>query len=129
MNVPPVPPPKSSTFTYLPSTYPPNEIDRLATFQSSQIWSGTDIEWSNLEIEGARSLITAAMKIFATPCAAISFFDRDSEIVQAERGYSRHLIPRHESIASHVVLTNEVMAVLDTEEVISLPKISRFTLT
>lgn len=78
--------------------------------------------WSGLEIECARSLIMAATTRFAIPWAAISFFDHDSEIVQAERGYSRHLIPRHESIASHVLLTNEVMTVLDTQKVNSLPK-------
>jgi len=122
MTAPPIPPPKSSYFTYLPSTYPPNELERLATFQSSKICSGSYIEWSNLEIEEARSLITAAIKIFATPWAAISFFDRDSEVVQAERGYSRHLIPRHESIASHVLLTDDVMTVLDTQKVIYLTK-------
>jgi hypothetical protein len=123
LTVPPDPPPKSSKFTYLPSTYPPNEMERLATFHLSQIWSGTDIEWSSLEVEGARSLIMAATKKFATPWAAISFFDRNSEIVQAERGYSRHLIPRHESIASHVLLTDEVMTVFDTQKVISPLKV------
>ncbi len=65
----------------------------------------------------------AATTKFGTPWAAISFFDRDTEIVQAERGYSRHLIPRHESVASHVLLTDEVMTVLDTQKVILLPEI------
>jgi hypothetical protein len=73
--------------------------------------------WSSLEIECARSLIMAATTRFATPWAAISFFDRESEIVQAERGYSRHLIPRRDSIASHVLLTDEVMTVLDAHKV------------
>ena len=90
-------------------------MERLAT---SHMWSGSDIAWSSLEIDCARSLIMAATTKFATPWAAISFFDRDTEIVQAERGYSRHLIPRHESIASHVLLTDEVMTVLDTQKVI-----------
>lgn len=87
------------------------------------MWSGTDVVWSGLEIESARSLIMAATTRFATPWAAISFFDQDSEIVQAERGYSRHLIPRRESIASHVLLTDEVMTVLDAQKVDFLPKI------
>lgn len=59
----------------------------------------------------------AATTRFATPWAAISFFNRDTEIVGAERGYSRHLIPRLESIASHVLLTDEVMTILDAQKV------------
>lgn len=106
-----------STFTYLPSTYPINEVERLATFESSRVWSGTDIIWSEPEAERARSLIKAANVQFDTPWGAISFFDTEMEIVQAERGYSRHFIPRPESIASHVLLTNEVMTILDTEKV------------
>lgn len=70
-----------------------------------------------MEAERARSLIKSANSKFDTPWGAISFFDKDTEIVQAERGYSRHLIPRRESIASHVLLTTEVMTVLDTEKV------------
>jgi hypothetical protein len=103
----------------LPSTYPPNEVGRLATFQSSQIWSGAEIEWSVLEGERARCLIRTAASKFGTPWGAISFFDGDTEIVQAERGYSRHFIPRRESIASHILLTCEVMTVLDTQKVSS----------
>jgi hypothetical protein len=76
--------------------------------------------WSGLEAERARTLIMAATNKFATPWGAISFFDRDTEIVQAERGYSRHLIPRRDSIASHVLLTDEVMTVLDARKVNSL---------
>jgi hypothetical protein len=128
MTVPPSPPPRSADFTYLPSTYPPNEIERFATFRSSQIWSGSDIVWSTWKIESARSLIIAATAKFETPWAAISFFDRDNEIIQAERGYSRHLIPRQESIASHVLLTDDVMTVLDTQKVISRPKMWKLPL-
>lgn len=109
----------NSNFTYLPSPYPPNESERLAAFQSLHIWSGVDIDWSSLEAERARHLIKAAATKFGTPWAAISFFDDDTEIVQAERGYSRHVIPRRESIASHVLLTDEVMTVLDTQKVSS----------
>lgn len=107
----------NANFKFLPSTYPPNELERFEALQSSQIWSGTDIEWSELEAERARCLITAAANKFGTPWGAISFFDHDTEIVQAERGYSRHFIPRYESIASHVLLTDEVMIVLDARKV------------
>ena len=86
-------------------------------FQSSEIWSGIDIVWTPLQAERARGLIKAATVGFAAPWSAVSFFDLDNEIVQAERGYSRHLIPRRQSIASHVLLTNEVMTILDAQKV------------
>jgi hypothetical protein len=104
-------------FTHLPATFPSNEAQRLATFKSSRVWSGSDIIWTEAEEERARQLIKAADIQFDAPWGAISFFDTDLEIVQAERGYSRHFIPRRISIASHVLLTNEVMTVLDTEKV------------
>lgn len=54
------------------------------------------------------------MDAFQSPCASLSIFNRNTEIIQVEYGYGRTRIPRSESIASHVLLTNEVMAVLDT---------------
>lgn len=55
-----------------------------------------------------------ARKVFQTRMACISLIDESLEIVKAEHSFGRKYLSRGDSIATHVLLTNEPMVVLDT---------------
>ncbi len=57
------------------------------------------------------------MKQLETRYAAISFFDKKVEIMRAECGYKRAIIPRSESLAAHLLLAHGPMVLLDTHQV------------
>ncbi|EKD16266.1 uncharacterized protein L3040_009500 [Drepanopeziza brunnea f. sp. 'multigermtubi'] len=107
---PPPHPPLKPGFQYLPSVMPPSESVRLHTADKY------DPLWRNWNQEAASSIIRDAMKIFATKCVSVSFFDEIGEIFYAERGYSQTHVPRNQSIAAHCLLSQNVLVVLDTRQ-------------
>ncbi|KAI9790174.1 MAG: hypothetical protein M1816_005374 [Peltula sp. TS41687] len=105
---PPVPPPLKPSFTYLSAPLPPNELERIKAFRQ------LNVPYPDWALKNARHLVILAMRTLQTEHAAISFFDRKNEVMRAECGYNRAVIPRSESIGAHVLLSNEAMVVLDT---------------
>lgn len=61
-------------------------------------------------------LVQSARDEFGVTGASISFVDTDLEILKVEVGYNRRSIKRPESIAAHVLLSTEVLVILDTEK-------------
>jgi hypothetical protein len=58
-----------------------------------------------------------AMRRFDSRWASVSLFDSCKEIMKAEMGYSMTSFPRSDSIGAHVLLSGEVMVILDTHKV------------
>lgn len=63
------------------------------------------------------------MKEFDACFASLSFFDGKYEIFKAEIGYNASRISRSVSIASHALLSTDVLVVLDTKQVGQNPHI------
>lgn len=108
---PPDPPPTKSSFSFLPAVNPVNETERLAAYENC------NHEWNDWTCTRARDLVFDALLKFDAPWAAISFFDHDSELVIAELGYNRQIIPRRESIAAHVLFSTDSMVISDLQKV------------
>lgn len=108
---PPDPPPFKPNFTYLSAPLPPDEIDRIKAFKRM------NVPYPDWALKNARHLVVLAMRTLQTEHAALSFFDRKNEVMRAECGYNRAVIPRNESIGAHVLLSNDAMVVLDTLKV------------
>ncbi|KAI9746143.1 MAG: hypothetical protein M1818_000824 [Claussenomyces sp. TS43310] len=107
---PPDPPPRDPKFSFLPAVYPVNEAERLKAFEHCKP------EWNDWTSTRAKDLVLEALLQFDAPWAAISFFDRKSELIMAELGYNRQYICRQESIAAHVLFSTDVMVILDTKQ-------------
>lgn len=58
-----------------------------------------------------------ACTVFQTEIAVISIIDEHDEVIKAENGFPFRFIDRADSIAAHVLLANEPMVILDTEQV------------
>lgn len=76
-----------------------------------------NVAYPNWALKRARHLIIIGMRNLQTEHASLSFFDRKDEVMRAESGYDRAVIPRHESIGAHLLLSNEAMVLLDTHKV------------
>jgi hypothetical protein len=101
----------SALFTFLPAMDPPNEVERLAALMlCNPIWT----PWQE---DRAKVLVKSAIEEFGASGVSISLIDSSNEIIKAEVGYKRRMIKRSVSISAHVLLTTEVLVVLDTEKV------------
>ncbi|TQS39119.1 hypothetical protein Golomagni_00360 [Golovinomyces magnicellulatus] len=109
VNNPPEHPRLSLTFTHLPAVYPENEEKRVL---SSQEFEGVSQEWMKRR---AQLHLNSAMKRFGTRYGAVSFFDDDYELFQAENGYNVLNVQRSSSIAAHALYTTETLSIVDTE--------------
>jgi hypothetical protein len=109
--MPPNPPPRSPLLTYLPAMAPANEAERIATLMKC------NPVWTAPQEDGAMALVKASREEFGVSGVSISLIDSDNEIMKAESGYNRRMIKRSESISAHVLLTTEVLVVLDTKKV------------
>lgn len=68
-------------------------------------------------LRNARHLVVEAMQLLEASHSSLSFFDRRNEVMRAESGYKRAVIPRDESLAAHTISSSGPMVVLDTHEV------------
>jgi hypothetical protein len=76
--------------------------------------------WSNEKVVG---LLRAAMSQFNTSFASFSIFNEKNEVFKAEKGYDQPELDRKISIAAHVLYTNEVLVLLDTQKVCLLHRL------
>lgn len=74
-------------------------------------------EWTTWQEYRSREIVKASMAEFGVTGVSISLMDKSHEIFKAEIGYNCRMIKRSESIAAHVLLTTEVLVVLDTRKV------------
>lgn len=100
-----------STFKFLPSMSPQNEEGRLASLKRC------NPVWTSWQEDRGKSLVRLAQEEFGASGVSISFVDSNLEILKVEMGYNRRTIRRPESIAAHVLLSTEVLVVLDTAKV------------
>ncbi|KFZ08363.1 hypothetical protein V502_09399 [Pseudogymnoascus sp. VKM F-4520 (FW-2644)] len=107
---PPKPPLMDPLFSYLPSMLPLNEAGRLLSLFN------LEREWTPWQEERGRELIKASIEEFEATGVSISLIDQSNEIIKAEIGYNRRMIKRSVSIAAHVLLTTEVLVVLDARK-------------
>ncbi|KAI9681137.1 MAG: hypothetical protein M1817_002419 [Caeruleum heppii] len=108
---PPEPPPRCFSFSYLTAPTPQDEVRRLEAVKR------VDVFYPSSTIETAEHLILLARKIFQVNGSALSFLERDSEIMRVECGYGQRLISRQDSIAAHVLLAGgEPMVILDAQK-------------
>lgn len=108
---PPDPPPRKPDFLYFQAPAVPDELSRIKAFKLLNV---AYPEWA---LKHARLLVVQAMRFFKTSRASISFFDRRNEVMKAESGYNRAVIPRTESIGAHCLFSMEAMVILDTRNV------------
>lgn len=108
---PPKPPLMDPLFSYLPSMVPLNEAGRLLSLFN------LEREWTPWQEERGREFIKASIEEFGATGVSISLIDQSNEIIKAEIGYNRRMIKRSVSIAAHVLLTTEVLVVLDARKV------------
>jgi len=111
---PPNPPMMHPNFTFLPAMPPSNEMDRLTSLKKC------NPVWTPWQESRGKSLVQTAQDEFGTSGASISLIDSNLEILKVEKGYNRRSIKRPESIAAHVLLSTEVLVVLDTQKVCGL---------
>ncbi|RKF56834.1 putative gaf domain-containing protein [Golovinomyces cichoracearum] len=110
VNNPPEHPRLSLTFTHLPAVYPEDEEKRIL---SSREFESVSQEWIKRR---AQLHLNSAMKRFGTRYGAVSFFDDDYEIFQAENGYNVTNVQRSSSIAAHTLYTTETLSIVDAEQ-------------
>ncbi|KAI9813737.1 MAG: hypothetical protein M1826_002382 [Phylliscum demangeonii] len=107
---PPEPPPRKPSFRHLPAPAPASESTRI------QVFRRMNVPYTGWALRQARHLVMQGLRALDTEHAALSFFDRRNEIMRAESGYNRAVIPRAESIGAHVLLSTEALVVLDTHQ-------------
>lgn len=113
MNNLPAPPalhPKANMF-WLPAMLPSNESQRLSSLEP------LIVGWNQGNKERALSILDRALSTYGVTCAALSFVNKDFEIVVAHRGLYYSNIERAASIAAHALLSDDVLVVLDTLKV------------
>ena len=102
---------------YLPAVYPPDEKARthcLAMIHPN---------WSSEQVQAGKRLCDMARDEFGIGGACLSLISGHLELLKVEIGYNTDgatvgtMIPRAVSIAAHVVLTHDVMYILDTKKV------------
>jgi hypothetical protein len=113
-----IPPPpafpvgRNSGFEYLSAVHTLDEEERISFCAKYQIvWA----PGSHMDVLG--DLVTAAMKKFGVEAGCLSFFDKEQELVQIEGLHRRPRINREDSIAAHVLYSQEVMIVPDAQMV------------
>ncbi|KFY01331.1 hypothetical protein V490_00952 [Pseudogymnoascus sp. VKM F-3557] len=107
---PPKPPAIAPLFSYLPAMDPPNEAGRLSSlFSISRVWTP-------VQEDRSKEIVKASMAEFEATGVSISLIDNSNEIFKAEIGYNRRMIQRSISLGAHVLLSTEVLVVLDTEK-------------
>lgn len=71
-------------------------------------------EWGR---EWASGLIRHAMSTFKTSYVSLSLFDSFHEVFVAENGYNQPQVERNISMSAHVLLSKDVLVVLDATKV------------
>lgn len=93
--------------------YPGFEVERRSLDES------LDVFWWSWSQAMAGTIIRTVMRHFHTDTGSISFFDQDNELFKVENGYSKAFVARSVSIAAHVLLSDDVLVILDTHKVCS----------
>lgn len=106
------------TVRYLPALSPPNEVERntcLAKLYAT---------WPKAQTCAATKIVAEARTEFSATGVCFSLIDSTHELIKAESGFvtTSGNIPRAASMAAHVLLTSDVLVVLDARKVcISIP--------
>ncbi|TGZ80059.1 hypothetical protein EX30DRAFT_372569 [Ascodesmis nigricans] len=110
MSNPPDPPPRRPDYNHLVAPAPPNEKERLQAVKTCNI----SLPLSSRQ--KCQRLVQLACTVFQTRMASISIIDEHHDIIKADYGFGIRYIDRNDSMAPHVLLANEPMVVLDTEQ-------------
>ncbi|KAG9238280.1 hypothetical protein BJ875DRAFT_63475 [Amylocarpus encephaloides] len=100
-----------SDFTYLEAKPTGNEAVRTAA------GNALDKGWFRLDCTGLASTLRQMCEEFDVKFGAISFFNKDYEILRAENGYMARLISRSASLAAHALYSDQTLIIPNTLDV------------